>query len=68
VVLDHGLGLFSFYGHLSSLGVAPGALLEEGAVLGEVGATGTVTGAHLHWGARLGDARVNPMDLLTLGR
>ena len=68
VVLDHGFGLFSFYGHLSSIGVEPGTLVEEGSVLGKVGATGRVTGAHLHWGVRLGDARVNPMDLLTLGR
>jgi hypothetical protein len=68
VILDHGLGLFSFYGHLSSLGATPGTLLEEGAVLGKVGATGRVTGAHLHWGVRLAEARVNPMDLLALGR
>jgi murein DD-endopeptidase MepM/ murein hydrolase activator NlpD len=68
VVLDHGFGLYSFYGHLSSIGVEPGALVESGAVLGKVGATGRVTGAHLHWGARLGDARVNPMDLVALGR
>jgi murein DD-endopeptidase MepM/ murein hydrolase activator NlpD len=68
VVLDHGFGLFSFYGHLSSIGVEPGTIVEGGEVLGKVGATGRVTGAHLHWGVRLGDARVNPMDLLTLGR
>jgi murein DD-endopeptidase MepM/ murein hydrolase activator NlpD len=68
VVLDHGLGLFSFYGHLSSLGAEPGTIVEEGAVLGSVGATGRVTGAHLHWGVRLGEARVNPLDLLALGR
>jgi murein DD-endopeptidase MepM/ murein hydrolase activator NlpD len=68
VILDHGFGLYSFYGHLSSLGVEAGILVESGAVLGKVGATGRVTGAHLHWGARLGDARVNPMDLVTLAR
>jgi hypothetical protein len=68
VILDHGFGLYSFYGHLSSLGVEVGTLIESGAVLGKVGATGRVTGAHLHWGVRLGDARVNPMDLLTLAR
>lgn len=68
VVLDHGFGLFSFFGHLSSIDVEPGTLVEGGRVLGKVGATGRVTGAHLHWGVRLGDARVNPMDLLRLGR
>jgi murein DD-endopeptidase MepM/ murein hydrolase activator NlpD len=68
VILDHGFGLYSFYGHLSSLGVEAGIVVESGAVLGKVGATGRVTGAHLHWGVRLGDARVNPMDLVTLAR
>jgi murein DD-endopeptidase MepM/ murein hydrolase activator NlpD len=68
VVLDHGFGLYSFYGHLSSIGVEVGTLVESGAVLGTVGATGRVTGAHLHWGVRLGDARVNPMDLIALTR
>jgi murein DD-endopeptidase MepM/ murein hydrolase activator NlpD len=67
VILDHGFGLHSFYGHLSAIDVDPGALVESGAILGKVGATGRVTGAHLHWGARLGEARINPMDLLTLG-
>lgn len=68
VILDHGFGLFSFYGHLSSIGVEPGAMVESGAVIGNVGATGRVTGAHLHWGVRLGNARVNPMSLLALAR
>jgi murein DD-endopeptidase MepM/ murein hydrolase activator NlpD len=68
VILDHGFGLYSFYGHLSSIGVEVGTLVESGDVLGKVGATGRVTGAHLHWGARLGDARVNPLDLLALSR
>jgi len=68
VILDHGFGLYSFYGHLSSIGVELGTLVESGAPLGTVGASGRVTGAHLHWGVRLGDARVNPMDLLALAR
>jgi len=68
VILDHGFGLYSFYGHLSSLGVETGTFVESGARLGAVGATGRVTGAHLHWGVRLGDARVNPVDLLALAR
>lgn len=66
VILDHGLGLFTFYAHLSSLKVKEGATVKPGEVLGLVGATGRVTGAHLHWSARLGKARVDPMKLLTL--
>lgn len=66
VVLDHGLGLFTWYGHLDTISVAAGQAVETGTVLGSVGATGRVTGAHLHWAARLGRARFNPLDLLTL--
>jgi hypothetical protein len=68
VVLDHGFGLYSFYGHLSSLNVSAGTLVEAGATIGRVGATGRVTGPHLHWGARVGNKRVNPMALLDLNR
>jgi len=67
VVLDHGFGLYSFFGHLSQLDVSAGTLVEAGTTIGKVGATGRATGAHLHWGVRLGDKRVNPMDLLALG-
>lgn len=66
VILDHGLGLFTFYAHLSSLKVKAGATVKPGEILGRVGATGRVTGAHLHWSARLGKARINPLKLLTL--
>jgi hypothetical protein len=68
VILDHGFGLYSIYGHLSAIDVDPGTLVAPGTVMGKVGATGRVTGAHLHWAARLGDARVNPLDLLALTR
>jgi murein DD-endopeptidase MepM/ murein hydrolase activator NlpD len=68
VMLDHGQGLISFYGHLSSIGVELDQIVEADTVIGQVGATGRVTGAHLHWGVRLGNARVNPVDLLTIGR
>lgn len=66
VILDHGLGLFTIYFHLDSTEVEPGQLLGQGQLLGRVGATGRVTGPHLHWGARLGPARVDPTALLRL--
>ncbi len=63
-MLDHGLGLYTFYGHLQSLAVEEGRLVDPGTVLGRVGATGRVTGAHLHWAARLNRARIDPRDLV----
>ena len=66
VYVDHGDGLLSMSFHLSSIAVAPGDRVRRGQLLGEVGATGRVTGAHLHFGLRWHGARVDP-DLL-LGR
>jgi murein DD-endopeptidase MepM/ murein hydrolase activator NlpD len=64
VVLDHGLGLYTMYVHLSKIEVARGALVERGQVVGRVGATGRATGPHLHFAARIGDARIDPATLL----
>lgn len=64
VVLDHGGGLFTMYFHLSEFRVGEGAMVSKGDVLGLSGATGRVTGAHLHWGARLANARIDPLELL----
>ncbi len=66
VIIDHGIGLFSMYFHLSDIDVQPGQALSKGEVLGKVGATGRATGPHLHWGIRLNGARVNPYALTTL--
>ena len=66
VVLDHGLGLYTLYFHLDRQDVAEGALVERGAPIGVVGATGRATGPHLHWAAQLGSARVDPSTLLSL--
>ncbi len=63
VVIDHGLGLYTYYAHLSQVGVLAGEIVERGELVGLVGATGRVTGAHLHWGAKLGGARVDPETL-----
>jgi murein DD-endopeptidase MepM/ murein hydrolase activator NlpD len=66
VVLDHGASLFSMLAHLSALDVAEGEQIERGTLVGRVGATGRVTGAHLHWAVRLNDARVDPLSLLAV--
>ncbi len=66
VIIDHGLGLYTMYLHLSKIDVAPGAIVERGQQLGLAGATGRVTGPHLHWGVRIVDARVDPFSLLKL--
>ena len=66
VVLDHGFGVFSLYGHLSESRVQPGRVVDAGEVIGLVGATGRVTAPHLHWAVRIGDARVDGLDLVGL--
>ena len=69
VIIDHGLGLFSTLAHLSRIEVQEGEMVTPGQRIGLVGATGRVTGPHLHWAVRAGDARVDPLSLLAvLGR
>jgi murein DD-endopeptidase MepM/ murein hydrolase activator NlpD len=66
VMIDHGLGLFSLFAHLSEIEVKVGDTVTAGEVLGKVGATGRVTGPHLHWSVRLNGARVDPLSLLAV--
>lgn len=66
VIIDHGLGLFSLLAHLSSIDVREGDVVVTGQLVGAVGATGRVTGPHLHWAVRLGGARVDPLSLLAV--
>jgi hypothetical protein len=66
VVLDHGLGVFTFYCHFSRLLVKRGDAVAKGAPIGRVGSTGRSTGPHLHWGVRIFDARVDPASILGL--
>ena len=60
VLVDHGQGLITMYCHMSSITVAVGQAVDKGQHLGNVGMTGRVTGAHLHWSVSLNNARVNP--------
>ncbi len=66
VVVDHGLGLFTLYYHLTETRVEPGESVAAGQVIGTVGATGRVTGPHLHFAVLLNGARVDPEALLRL--
>jgi murein DD-endopeptidase MepM/ murein hydrolase activator NlpD len=67
VYLDHGGGLVTAYLHLSEASVQRGERVRSGQQIGRVGATGRVTGPHLHWIVRYGSITVDPMSLLDLG-
>lgn len=64
VVIDHGYGVVSLLAHMSKIKVHEGDLVERGTIVGEVGATGRVTGPHLHWTAWVGGVNVDPLSLV----
>lgn len=64
VVIDHGGGLTSRYGHLSHIDVTQGQMVERGQFIGKVGSTGRSTGPHLHYEIRINDEPVDPLQYL----
>jgi hypothetical protein len=64
VVIDHGYGIYTLYAHLSEIAVHAGDSVEAGEEIGKVGATGRVTGPHLHWGLTIEHARVNALNIV----
>ena len=66
VVVDHGDGLTTRYGHLSSIDVQLDQTVSRGQLLGKVGSTGRSTGPHLHYEVRINDHPVNPLQYLLL--
>jgi murein DD-endopeptidase MepM/ murein hydrolase activator NlpD len=63
-IIDHGFGVYSGFWHQSEILVNVGDLVGQGQVIGLVGGTGRVTGAHLHWEVWVNGVQVNPLDWL----
>lgn len=66
VVIDHGLGIFSYYMHQHTISVQEGQTVEAGEMIGSVGASGAVTGAHLHISLKIRGVQVDPLSVLPL--
>lgn len=64
VIIDHGNGYETLYGHLSQIGVSPGQAVGKGEQIGVMGSTGYSTGTHLHFEVRSGGTTLNPLNFL----
>jgi murein DD-endopeptidase MepM/ murein hydrolase activator NlpD len=64
VIIDHGTNIFTIYAHLSKIKVAAGQRIEKGQLIGLTGATGRVSGPHLHWGVKINGVAVNPLQFV----
>ena len=66
MIIDHGQQVYSMLAHLSRIDVNERDTIDAGQIVGLVGATGRVTGPHLHWALRVSGARVDPLSALAL--
>lgn len=65
VIIDHGLNIFSLYGHLSKIKAQVGDIVNQGDIVGLAGMTGRVSGPHLHWGIKINGHNVDGFSLVT---
>lgn len=68
VVVDHGLGIFTMYGHLSKILATQGSVVNKGDIIGLAGATGRVSGPHLHWGVKVNGSWVDGFNLVEVSQ
>lgn len=66
LIIDHGLGIFTTYFHLSKIYKSENDIIRQGEAIGEVGMTGRATGPHLHFGVKLNGFYVNPLSIISL--
>ena len=66
IIINHGIGLFSIYCHLSKVCAEEGESIDKGEIIGYTGSTGRATGPHLHWGFKLFDKYIDPLSVVYL--
>ena len=66
VIIEHLPGVFTLYYHMDSILIESGMVVKKGKQIGPVGATGLVTGAHLHWELRVSQVPVDPFIIYAL--